>query len=28
MKQDGETFADFTDRVPKDQILAALEPKA
>jgi ferredoxin-nitrite reductase len=28
LKQDGETFADFTDRVPKDQILAALEPKA
>ena len=25
MKQDGETFADFTDRVPKEQILAALE---
>jgi ferredoxin-nitrite reductase len=26
-KQDGETFADFTDRVPKDQILAALDWK-
>ena len=25
MKQDGENFADFTDRVPKDQILAALD---
>ncbi len=25
LKQDGETFADFTDRVPKDQILAQLE---
>lgn len=27
-KQDGETFADFTDRVPKDQILKALEAQA
>lgn len=25
LKQDGETFADFTDRVPKQDILAALE---
>jgi ferredoxin-nitrite reductase len=25
LKVDGETFADFTDRVPKTEILAALE---
>ncbi len=25
LKQEGETFADFTDRVPKEQILAELE---
>ena len=27
MKQDGETFADFTDRVPKAEILAKLDAK-